>query len=241
MKYFLKPTAFKTTYCYQKSLSIPAWGIFFFSLRDSLKFTKVLTCWKKLNNWKGVLPRVLCLSMIKHQRWANLPNRQDTETKVIQFLLIKPRKNCSCFVSLDKMLTKFWGENIFQMPLWMNVGSFPLYTHFSKLELCAHDPDLTLCRKGKLENCRCSTHLTGTLLPASGCIAHDLLNKRRDPQELCPCKVASVSPCDPVDYSWPDSSVHGILRPRLLEWVAIPTSRGAPWLRDWTRVSSLLH
>lgn len=137
------------THCFQNYLLLPEIIVntgmrdFFSPLRDSLKFTKVLTCWKKLNNWKGVLPRVPCLSMIKHQRWANLPNRQDTETKVIRFLLIKPRKNGSCFVSLDKMLTKFWGENIFQMPLWMNVGSFPLYTHFSKLELCAHDPDLT--------------------------------------------------------------------------------------------------
>ena len=29
--------------------------------------------------------------------------------------------------------------------------------------------------------------------------------------------------CDPVDYSSPDSSVHGILQTRLLEWVALPS------------------
>ena len=27
--------------------------------------------------------------------------------------------------------------------------------------------------------------------------------------------------CDPMDYSPPDSSVHGILQARILEWVAI--------------------
>ena len=31
--------------------------------------------------------------------------------------------------------------------------------------------------------------------------------------------------CNPVD-SLPDSSVHGILQARLLEWVALPFSRG---------------
>ena len=32
--------------------------------------------------------------------------------------------------------------------------------------------------------------------------------------------------CDPVDYSPPGSSVHGILQARILEWVAIFFSRG---------------
>ena len=38
--------------------------------------------------------------------------------------------------------------------------------------------------------------------------------------QLCPTL------CDPMDYSWPGSSVHGILQARILEWVAIPFSRG---------------
>ena len=32
--------------------------------------------------------------------------------------------------------------------------------------------------------------------------------------------------CDPMDWSPPGSSVHGILQARILEWVAIPFSRG---------------
>ena len=42
--------------------------------------------------------------------------------------------------------------------------------------------------------------------------------------------------CDPMDCSPPDSSVHGILQARILEWVAIPFSRGSSWPRDWTLV-----
>ena len=41
-------------------------------------------------------------------------------------------------------------------------------------------------------------------------------------------EVAQSCPtlCDPVDYSPPGSSVHGILQARILEWVAISFSRG---------------
>ena len=35
-----------------------------------------------------------------------------------------------------------------------------------------------------------------------------------------------VSLCDPTDCSPPDSSVHGILQARIMEWVAISSSRG---------------
>ena len=32
--------------------------------------------------------------------------------------------------------------------------------------------------------------------------------------------------CDPKDCSLPSSSVHGIIHARILEWVAVPFSRG---------------
>ena len=43
--------------------------------------------------------------------------------------------------------------------------------------------------------------------------------------------------CIPMDCSQPGSSVHGILQARILEWVAMPSSRGSSPPRDWTRVS----
>ena len=44
---------------------------------------------------------------------------------------------------------------------------------------------------------------------------------------------------DPVDYSLTGSSVHGILKARVLEWVAIFFSRGSSQPRDQTRVSCI--
>ena len=45
--------------------------------------------------------------------------------------------------------------------------------------------------------------------------------------------------CDPMDYSLPGSSGHGILQARILEWVAFPFSRGSSRPRDQTQVSCI--
>ena len=44
------------------------------------------------------------------------------------------------------------------------------------------------------------------------------------------CSVAKSCPtlCNPMDCSQPGSSDHGILRARILEWVAMPSSQGSP-------------
>ena len=47
------------------------------------------------------------------------------------------------------------------------------------------------------------------------------------------------TPCDPMDYSLPGSSVHEILQARILEWVVISFSRGSSRPRDRTRVSCI--
>ena len=47
-------------------------------------------------------------------------------------------------------------------------------------------------------------------------------------------KVTQSCPtlCDPMDYT-----VHGIFQAKILEWIAIPLSRGSSQPRDWTQVS----
>ena len=47
--------------------------------------------------------------------------------------------------------------------------------------------------------------------------------------------------CNPVYYTPPASSVHGILQAWILEWVAMPFSRESSQLRDWTRVSYIYY
>ena len=54
-------------------------------------------------------------------------------------------------------------------------------------------------------------------------------------------KVAQscLTVCAPVDCNLPGSSVHGVLQARILEWVAIPFSRGSSHPRNWTQVSRI--
>ena len=48
--------------------------------------------------------------------------------------------------------------------------------------------------------------------------------------QLCP------TPCDPMGYNLPGSSVHGTLQARILEQVAIPFSRVSSQPRDRTHI-----
>ena len=45
--------------------------------------------------------------------------------------------------------------------------------------------------------------------------------------------------CDSMDCSLPGSSVHGVFQARILQWLAVPFSRGSSWPRDQIRVSCI--
>ena len=54
-------------------------------------------------------------------------------------------------------------------------------------------------------------------------------------------KISQSRPalCDPMNWSLPGSSVHGILQARVLEWVVILFSKGSSLPRDRTQVSCI--
>ena len=58
-----------------------------------------------------------------------------------------------------------------------------------------------------------------------------MMQVRAKSLQFCP------SPYNPVDCSQSGSSVHGILQARILEWVAMPCSKGSFQPRDQTCVS----
>ena len=45
--------------------------------------------------------------------------------------------------------------------------------------------------------------------------------------------------CNPMGYSPPDFSLYRVLQASVLEWVAIPLSRGSSWPRDRTLISCI--
>ena len=82
-----------------------------------------------------------------------------------------------------------------------------------------------------------------------GCLLSFILAKvsaqRRAPSSVRACQGYRVfahelqscsTLCDPIDCSPPGSSVHGILQARILEWVAMPSSRGFSLPRGLTHV-----
>ena len=50
-------------------------------------------------------------------------------------------------------------------------------------------------------------------------------------------RFSCLTLCNPKDYSPPGSSVHEILQARILEWDAMPSSRGTSQLRDGICIS----
>ena len=78
-----------------------------------------------------------------------------------------------------------------------------------------------------------------------------LSNSIRFPQsrllkDRCNCQLSPAKSlqlcltlCNPMDCSPPGSSVHGILQARILEWVAMPSSRGSSKPRDQNCVSCI--
>ena len=51
--------------------------------------------------------------------------------------------------------------------------------------------------------------------------------------------LLSLTLCNPMNCSPPGSSAHGILQAKILEWVAISSSRGSSQCRDQTHVSGV--
>ena len=49
--------------------------------------------------------------------------------------------------------------------------------------------------------------------------------------------LSCLTLCIPLDCSPLGSSVRGISQARILEWVAISSSRGSSWPRDWIHIS----
>ena len=81
-----------------------------------------------------------------------------------------------------------------------------------------------------LPQLECNPRKAGSLPLLSTCISES----ESEVTQSCPIL------CDPMDYSLPLSSIHGIFQARVLEWVAISFSRGSSQPRDRTWVSCIV-
>ena len=99
---------------------------------------------------------------------------------------------------------------------------------------------LLYCQRGQM-TLQHSRHLKSCLkwseAPASPCVCVSVFSFHVY-ECVCMCVYKSLQSCptlfDPLDCSPPGSSVHGILQARILEWVAMPSSKGSSQPRDRT-------
>ena len=78
------------------------------------------------------------------------------------------------------------------------------------------------------ESLCCPSETITTFLICYVC-AYVLSCFRHDWTESC------LTLCNPMDWSLPGSSVHGILQVRILKWVTMPSSGGSSHPQDWSQ------
>ena len=94
----------------------------------------------------------------------------------------------------------------------------------------AGTPGRTVEQQGRWER----SERAGTVVPSGWRAAHLSSESESEVAQSCPTL------CDPTDCSLQGSSIHGVFQARVLEWVAISTSRGSFPPRDRTRVSCIV-
>ena len=127
------------------------------------------------------------------------------------------------------------------MALWPQSES---YTHFSTN--INKENGITLAvlqRSGLHRNLKQHDHLqVEDTMIKSGLSSRNRQLQEAEADEFCCWMRAELlqsclTLCNAMDCSRQESSVHGILRARILDWVAMPSSRGSSWPRDQTWVS----
>ena len=81
---------------------------------------------------------------------------------------------------------------------------------------------------------KCHPHYPGESRVLGGCSTEEETQNRA----MCSVAQLCLTLCEPVDYSPPGSSVHGIFQARTLEWVAISFSKETePWVKKYCWIS----
>ena len=125
-------------------------------------------------------------------------------------------------------------------------GGLPLQNFHVSLNIISQ-----MCRFSVLTHLLKLDHSLGSVLTHSplllvnftklwSCLWHSMFVER--PYVIsCACvhALSHVQFCNPMDCNPPGSSAHGIFQARLLEWVAISSSRGSSQARGQTSISCI--
>ena len=157
---------------------------------------------------------------------------------------LNSKEDLSCVLCLEcSQATSQYTFKGMRREVWNTVPSVGLAFIVSRLDSCltetnwchllSFDPECPLWLRHKSR-----FHFT---TPSKRCWVPSVMEflpyKQNDKRQVW--VVESYPFCDPMNYSWPGSSVHGMLQARILEWLAIPFLRGSSWPRNWAPVSCI--
>ena len=145
--------------------------------------------------------------------WNSFSDIKNKGSGILSGKILKPIATVAIYIYIYKTYSKASLPCVSILHEWITSNTLTLHPDFKWCQCLALWPESGVCW---LVECKC-------LISVYTCMHAQL------------CSTL----CNPMDYSLPVSSVHGILQARVLEWVAIPFSRGSSWARDQTRVSCI--
>ena len=143
---------------------------------------------------------------------------------VVELLSIKTVPLCSDYLKEAVM------RELFPVPILPTMPTFPLESVLALRSFNTRGPSVVYLKFTLLKAMAPESHQRWTKLQFQG---HFFLRCHAKLLQSCPTL------CDPMDFSPIGSSVHGILWATILEWVAMPSSRGSSWTKDQTCISSI--
>ena len=163
----------------------------------------------------------------------NIKNKMFSPRLLWQALCQVPGHQCQV-----QRWVSFWHTQVPSLTHWLATSVGTIQTRNPLLDLFY----ICLPNQGKL-NGPPSSHSCEFLssFGGDGGIRNQIDLKYRYYCLIQACMHAQSCPtlCDPMGYSPPGSSGHGTVPVIIMEWVAIPFSRGSSRPRDWTWVSCI--
>ena len=127
---------------------------------------------------------------------------------------------------------------------WLTCGNFPFLQMVVALKTLCSQKGLSFSEGGSVFIISFTSHAKSTLSQGGlqsvsehgRCITAWSCLLSTDHSDFAHGKLLHSWPTlwDPMNCSLTGSSLHGILQAKIPEWVAMPSSRGSFWPRDWT-------
>ena len=194
----------------------------------SMGLQRVEHDWATELNWTGEGTEA-------QEAWVAGPGLQSSEQAEpgLKFLQSDP-PNCDSHVAISMTLCSLWMAEREHKEGWALVTLRSLGSRTELRQVSLQTVPGLSCSRLFVVACELLLVVCGFYFPDQGWNMAPGTGSRVLAAGSPVCVQLCLTLCDHVDCSPPDSSVHGIFQARILEWVAMPFSRGSSQPRDRT-------